>query len=569
MQAARLASAVVLLVLQIRAFRRHSHISFALLSASTVCALFYFAIWEIMGFLTYKALPSPVWLYPCAAAFLFLQVVFGTWGTISLFKSYRRLSETVPDGVIPTLQADGAPNTAIVEASLPLTPPVSSKSTFLERLNDVSRLWLLKSSRNTSNMATESWIVALSVLTLCLWIALDRLRAGPNANFMSWNIPAVGSCVLLVLGAAFIASRASAPRIPFRMALYVVVAVTPLLVAAWWLAHARIGSALLIERLLGLYAIAYIALNLRRLTGTWQVRATALLLVTFGLTYAADQQAYWSASVWIPAPTGDEEDYANSSRKTESLLFDQRTKIDAVVNGFAASADKAPRIFFVGFAGVASQRVFAEEIKLGAERVAGRFNVKDRQLLLLNDRRDLTTFPIGTVTSLAYGLKLIGQKMNPDKDILFLALSSHSGKEPVISVSNSVLDLQQLTGEDLSAALQASGIKRRIIVISACHAAAFIPALKDPDTIIITAAAADKTSFGCSDDRDLTYFGEAFYRDVLPKAKNLQDAFNEAKRAIALREAQEGQKPSDPQAYFGDNLERVLAENPMSPPSVR
>jgi Peptidase C13 family len=220
-------------------------------------------------------------------------------------------------------------------------------------------------------------------------------------------------------------------------------------------------------------------------------------------------------------------------------------------------------MFFVGFAGVASQRVFAEEIKFGAKVVAERFAVKDRQLLLLNDRRDLTAFPIGTVTSLTYGLKLIGQKMNPDRDILFLALSSHRSSDPQLSVSNGTLGLQQLTGEDLSAALQASGIKRRIIVISACHAGAFIPQLKNPDTIIITAAAADKTSFGCSDDRDLTYFGEAFYRDALPKAQTLQDAFEQAKEAIGLREKQEHQKASDPQAYFGSDLERILAENPV------
>jgi Peptidase C13 family len=569
MQAVSFASAVVLLVLQIRAFRRHSHLSFALLSVSTVCALLYFAIAEIMGFLAYKALPTPVWLYPSGAAFLVFQIVFGTWGTIALFTSYRRLSETVTNRVTPTLQADDAPNTATLQAALPSTPPDRPKPTFLERLNDVVRLWLLGSSRNTSNLATEIWIVALAVLTLCLWIVLDRLRAGPNANFMSWNIPALGSCLLLALGLAFIASRTSTPRIPFRMALYVVTAVAPLLVTAWWLADTRIGSALFIERLLGIYAIAYMAINLRRLTGTWQLRATALVLVTFGLVYAAEQQSYWSASVWIPAPTGDEEDFDIFHRKSESLLFDQRSKIDAVVQRFDPSPEASPRVFFVGFAGVSSQRVFAEEIKFGEKVVASRFNVKDRQLLLLNDRRDLTTFPIGTVTSLTYGLKLVGQRMNPDRDILFLALSSHGSSDPLLSVSNGSLGLQQLTGENLSAALQASGIKRRIIVISACHAAAFIPQLKNPDTVIITAAAADKTSFGCSDDRDLTYFGEAFYRDALPNAQNLEDAFKRAKEAIALRETQEHQKASEPEAYFGDELQRVLDVNPMAPPRVR
>jgi hypothetical protein len=480
------------------------------------------------------------------------------------------LTADAAESAIRALHADGAPKTAILQASLPSPVPVHSKPSLLERLNDISRLWLLKSSRNTSNMATESWIVTVAALTLCLWIALDRLRAGPNASFMSWNIPALGSCVLLALGAAFIAARASEPRIPLRIAIYVVTAVAPFLVAAWWLASTRIGSVFgFLEPLLGLYAFAYVALNLRRFTGTWQIRATALLLMTFGLTYAADQQAYWSASVWVPAPTGDEEDYDSSHRKAESLLFDQRSKIDAVVQRFDASPDETPKVFFVGFAGVASQRVFAEEIKLGAKIVGTRFKVKDRQLLLLNDRRDLTTFPIATVTSLAYGLKLIGQKMNPDRDILFLAFSSHGSSDPELSVSISALDLQSLTGEDLNAALQASGIKRRVIVISACHAGSFIPPLKNPNTIIITAAAAEKTSFGCSDARDLTYLGEAFYRDALPKARTLQDAFTQAKAAIALRETQEHQKASDPQAYFGDSLERVLAENPMSPPCVR
>src|SRR5258708_31325986 len=164
MQAASFASAVVLLVLQLRAFRRHRHVSFALLSASTVGALIYFAIWEIMGLLTYKVLPTPIWLYLCATAFLLFQIIFGMWGTISLFKSYRRLSETAPESAIRTLHANGAPNTVVLEASSASTPPVNLKPTAFQRLIDVSRLWLLKSSRNTSSLATEAWIVTLAVL---------------------------------------------------------------------------------------------------------------------------------------------------------------------------------------------------------------------------------------------------------------------------------------------------------------------------------------------------------------------------------------------------------------------
>jgi hypothetical protein len=115
-----------------------------------------------------------------------------------------------------------------------------------------------------------------------------------------------------------------------------------------------------------------------------------------------------------------------------------------------------------------------------------------------------------------------------------------------------------VTGAALASALNDSGIKWRVIIISACHSGAYIKHLENPQTIVITAAEADKTSFGCSDDRDLTYFGEAFYRDALPNSKSLVDAFNMAKTAIAQREKEEDVTPSNPQAFFGEELRRKL-----------
>ena len=112
--------------------------------------------------------------------------------------------------------------------------------------------------------------------------------------------------------------------------------------------------------------------------------------------------------------------------------------------------------------------------------------------------------------------------MNLDQDVLFLSISSHGAEDPAVIVSNSELPLDDLTDEDLADALRESAIKWRVIIISACYAGGFIDALSDPQTIVIAAAAADRTSFGCSNDRDLTYFGEAFYRDALPAAHSLR-----------------------------------------------
>jgi hypothetical protein len=36
----------------------------------------------------------------------------------------------------------------------------------------------------------------------------------------------------------------------------------------------------------------------------------------------------------------------------------------------------------------------------------------------------------------------------------------------------------------------------------------------------------ERTAFGCSDDRDLTYFSEAFFRDALPAAADLEAMFD-------------------------------------------
>jgi hypothetical protein len=140
-----------------------------------------------------------------------------------------------------------------------------------------------------------------------------------------------------------------------------------------------------------------------------------------------------------------------------------------------------------------------------------------------------------------------------------LSISSHGSEDPLIAVSNSGLPLSNLSPEDLAGALDDAGIQWRVIVISACHAGAFIDSLKNDKTIVITAAAADRVSFGCADDRDLTYFGEAFYRDALPKSRSLRDAFELAKREIAERERNEGFASSKPQAYFGTELEKKLA----------
>jgi hypothetical protein len=209
--------------------------------------------------------------------------------------------------------------------------------------------------------------------------------------------------------------------------------------------------------------------------------------------------------------------------------------------------------------------VFAQEIGLASRVLGERYGILSRGLSLINDERDVDAAPLASVSGLRYALRGIGARMSLDRDVLFLSISSHGAQDAAIVVSNSQLPLNDLTDDELAAALNESGIKWRVIIISACYAGAFIDSLKNPQTIVIAAAAADRTSFGCANDRDLTYFGEAFYRDALPAAGSLREAFDKAKAAIGERERSEHIEASNPQAYFGAELEAKLASS--NPPS--
>lgn len=427
-------------------------------------------------------------------------------------------------------------------------------------LHALVRLLTLRKVDSLDPVSTDRMLALLGAASLAVWALLDRLSAPEDARFAVYGIAGMGFPILLVLLLAFVFSRIAQPRPSYRQGLLIVVAVVPILALAAALIDRFLtgNSAAAAQVALLLYAVLYVSRALKSTTGVAQPRALLIgLVLLLGYGWFAEA-AYISPSLWLAAEAGDDGDETASPAVAEPLLFDQQARLDDALEDVAPSDGTVPEIFFVGFAGVAEQKVFAEEIQLAARVVGTRYGSASRQLLLINDRRDLETRPLATVSGLTYVLQGLAQKMDVDRDILFLSLSSHGSSDPELSVSNGSLPLEQVTADNLSSALRDSGIKWRVIVISACYAGAFIEALKDEHTAIIAAADADRSSFGCSDDRDLTYFGEAFYRDALPGADSLRQAFGLASLAISKREQQEDVTPSRPQAFFGDQIDHVL-----------
>ena len=88
-----------------------------------------------------------------------------------------------------------------------------------------------------------------------------------------------------------------------------------------------------------------------------------------------------------------------------------------------------------------------------------------------------------------------------------------------------------------------------MLVISACYSGGFIPKLQDDKTLIITAARADRVSFGCSEENDFTYFGRALFAEALQQTDDLQRAFKLAQASVAEREKADEFEPSEPQIW--------------------
>ena len=219
----------------------------------------------------------------------------------------------------------------------------------------------------------------------------------------------------------------------------------------------------------------------------------------------------------------------------------------ACVSG--ARAAPPPKVDVVAFGLWGDQSVFASEAAGAARAVARRYGHGGKVIVRVNTKRRGEA----TEENLSATLASLGASMDPERDILFLILTSHGDQEGVGVATPS--EKSFITPIELRDMLRESGARFSVVVVSACYSGIFADALAEPDTLVITAADADHASFGCRDGAKWTSFGEAFFSDALAQAKTLPGAFALARSRIAAREQAEGFDPSNPQMAGG---ERVL-----------
>jgi hypothetical protein len=219
-------------------------------------------------------------------------------------------------------------------------------------------------------------------------------------------------------------------------------------------------------------------------------------------------------------------------------------------------------VWGIVFSPYADDDVFLRESTMVTQVLQERFDAAGRVLHLANHATTADSLPWATPLNLERAIAAIGEKMNRDEDVLFIYMTSHGAQDFKLAASNPPLDVDSVSPGELRQALDNAGIRHRVIIISACYSGGWLGPIADENTLVMTAADATHTSFGCGSGSELTFFGRALFDEQLRRTHSLEQAFAAAVPVIKKREEEAGKSDgfSNPQIQVGDKIRPVLRE---------
>jgi hypothetical protein len=349
------------------------------------------------------------------------------------------------------------------------------------------------------------------------------------------------------LGAPLIAATAIQPLVPSGT---IVVAATYGLLFVWW----TVAMVCVVGSLEGRSDWRLAA----RVAGLWLALFGANLLVPHTPVFVPPdfdpRNANWWEAVYATQRAEGKPRRNGEIAEIEKL---QPKLLQKQIAQLAAARKDETNIYTLALAGWADQDVFIKELDGALEAIASVLPIKSRTVRLINRPDTVKTIPLANFPNFAAAVHGIGAIMDRDNDVLILVMTSHgyrNGFALQLPGDNSVLTPQQI-----ATALDGAAIKNRVVIVSACYSGIFVPPLANDNTIVLTAADAEHTSFGCAPERDWTYFGDAFFHQSLHPGSDFESAFDHARVLIHGWEMMDHATPSNPQGAFGRALVAKLA----------
>jgi len=421
----------------------------------------------------------------------------------------------------------------------------------------------------------------LALVVQAAWTLVDDRIAGElDAVFRPDGVLGTAAVGLLAVGAGAWLSNTGARRpvlvwLAAALCVLVPTLVEPVLrLLEDTLRNGFIGTAdhATLERALDLAWLAWTALALfqalrwfapdlrRSRQAAVAVMAAAMMIlpryaVDFGRWYADPAPAGWTLPTEVPPV---EEEVEPALVDAASVTAAQDGLMQAAVAGLLPQRVDQVDLYLVAFGGDASEDVFRNEVEYVDRLFRERYDGVGRTLVLLNHADTVDRHPIASLRNLERALAEIGRIADPAQDIVMLFVTTHGSEDHQLYIHLPPLDLEQIGPDALARALDGSGMRHRVAVVSACYSGGFLPALARPGTLVLTASRADRASFGCGSDSEITYFGRAFFANGLNQADALPEAFRLAKREIQRWEREGDEPHSYPQMKGSPEIEAQL-----------
>ena len=206
-----------------------------------------------------------------------------------------------------------------------------------------------------------------------------------------------------------------------------------------------------------------------------------------------------------------------------------------------------------------SDPVFEREASQSEEILRTHFAAEGRSILLSAGGQGARTYPAATPDTIAAAIGRVGALADPSEDMVVIFITSHGQPDGAAAIREHNRMGAALRPTHLRDMLAQANIRNRIVIVSACFSGAFLAPLMDDNTIVLTAAAPDRSSFGCQPQRDWTFFGDAFFNRQLREGRGLIAAFDGAKRQIEGWEREQNlSPPSNPQRFVGARAAEML-----------
>ena len=327
------------------------------------------------------------------------------------------------------------------------------------------------------------------------------------------------------------------------------------------------------ELLLGLSAIAVILcsyavmvrLTARFVRSRWRTAAFALCLVggtavQLGLGVEPTWKPVLDAQAASEAAAEGADAPPAGVPLSQAVFEGQQLMLEAYTQDLTPERPGVVDVYGLVFAPYAGEEVFRRESTMVSDLLQDRFDAEGRVLHLLNHAETADTHLWATPENLRSAVDALAATMDREQDVLVVYMTSHGARNHQLAAAHPPLQVDPMTPELLRHMLDDAGIRHRVIAISACYSGGWLDTLATPSTLIMTAADATHTSYGCGMQSELTFFGRAVFDEQLRSTYSFTEAFNKAVPIIAQREVEAGKADgfSNPQMRVGADIDPVL-----------